>query len=91
MTPEDAKTLRGLWGPHFIMVRHYEAMIRRYGNHPFFVARAAEQLSRLGAARVAERMLREVRGHFLANAGLLQGYLNLPLGQGEPGTSWYRG
>ena len=82
MTHEDARVLRlsPAWHPAN-GIRCYEAMIHRYGNHPFFLARLAEQSQRVGNIPIAERMLREVRAHLPAGVGPFQGYSNSPLGQ----------
>ena len=66
-------------------------MIRRYGNHPFFLVRLTDALWWFRVVPVVERMLREVQAPLLAGVGQLPGYSSLPLGQEEPGTAWYRG
>ena len=46
-------------------------MIRRHGNHPYFVAGHANHLWELGAVSIAERMYHEVQVHLLADVAAL--------------------
>jgi len=64
-------------------------MIRKYGSHPFFVAKIADKLESYGVASVAERMYREVWVHPLTNAGRLGRHLNPLVGQEMLGRAWY--
>ena len=69
VTPEDAEIVRTFPGPPSYRVRCCEAMARRSGNHPFFVARLANELWRFEALPIIERMLGEVRGPFTGWCG----------------------
>ena len=90
MTPEDKEGIRqSIYVIHCIPC--FEAMIRKYGNHPFFTAKIAYQFQSNGALAVAERMFREVWAHPLINVWWTLGHLNPLVGQEALGRAWCRG